>query len=154
MTYELIISEKPNAAERIAAALADSKPIKKNDNKIPYYELTHNKKDIIVACAVGHLYTVAEKKKSFTYPSFDLQWTPTSDVSKEAAFSKKYLDLIKKLAKKAKSFTVACDYDVEGEVIGLNCIRLACGQKDAQRMKFSTLTKDDLIEAYEHKSKT
>lgn len=154
MTYELIISEKPNAAERIAAALADSKPIKKNDSKIPYYELTHNKKDIVVACAVGHLYTVAEKKKSFTYPSFDLQWTPTSEVSKEAGYSKKYLDLIKKLAKKAKSFTVACDYDVEGEVIGLNCIRLACGQKDAQRMKFSTLTKDDLVEAYEHKSKT
>jgi len=60
--------------------------------------------------------------------------------------------LIKKLSKEASSFTVACDYDVEGEVIGLNVIRYACNKKDAARMKFSTLTKPDIIEAYEHKS--
>jgi DNA topoisomerase I len=154
LTYELIISEKPDAAKRIAEALSDSKAIKKNEKGIPYYEITHKKKDIVVVSAVGHLYTVAEKLKSFRYPSFDLEWKPTSEVSKEAAYSKKYLDLIKKIAKKAKSFTVACDYDVEGEVIGLNCVRLACNQKDARRMKFSTLTKDDLVEAYEHAGKT
>ncbi|MBU1199662.1 MAG: DNA topoisomerase I [Nanoarchaeota archaeon] len=153
MAYELIISEKPNAAKRIAEALADKKPVKKSVNKVPYYELTHNKKPIVVTCAVGHLYTVAEKKKSFTYPSFDLHWVPSADVAKSAAFSKKYLNVIKKLAKKANEFTVACDYDTEGEVIGLNCIRLACNQKDAKRMKFSTLTKEDIIEAYDNAAK-
>jgi DNA topoisomerase-1 len=152
--YELIITEKPNAAKKIAEALADGKAIKKNQGQVPYYDITHNKKDIIVACAVGHLYTVAEKKKSFEYPSFDLQWKATSDVDKGAAYSKKYLTVIKKLAKDANSFTVACDYDVEGEVIGLNCLRFACKQKDAKRMKFSTLTKDDLIEAFENASPT
>jgi len=151
--YELIISEKPNAAKRIAEALADSKPIKKAEKGVPYYELTHKKKDVVVACAVGHLYTVAEKKKSFTYPSFDLEWKPTSEVSKSAAYSKKYLDVIAKLSKKAGSFTVACDYDVEGEVIGLNCIKYACKQKDARRMKFSTLTKEDIVEAYDEAAK-
>jgi len=150
MGYELVVSEKPSAAKRIAEALADKKPIKQLLNKIPYYELKHKKKEIVVTCAVGHLYTVAEKKKSFTYPSFDLQWSPSSDVNKKADFSKKYLEVIKKLSKKASTFTVACDYDIEGEVIGLNCIRFACNQKDARRMKFSTLTKDDLVEAYEH----
>jgi DNA topoisomerase I len=151
---ELIISEKPNAAKKIAEALADGKVVKKAEKGVPYFELSHNKKDIIVACAVGHLYTVAEKKKSFAYPSFDIEWKPTSDVSKDAAFSKKYLDVIKKVAKGAKTFTVACDYDVEGEVIGFNIMRYACGQKDARRMKFSTLTKEDLVEAYEHADKT
>ncbi|KYK26840.1 hypothetical protein AYK26_04610 [Euryarchaeota archaeon SM23-78] len=153
MAYELIISEKPNAAKRIAEALADKRPKKQSVAKVPYYELEHNKKSVIVACAVGHLYTVAEKEKSFTYPSFDLHWIPSSEVAKSAAFSKKYLNLIKKLAKKAKTFTVACDYDVEGEVIGLNCIRYACKQKDANRMKYSTLTKDDLLDSYKHASK-
>jgi DNA topoisomerase-1 len=150
MGYELVVSEKPNAAKRIAEALADKRPKKQSIGKVPYYELQRGKKEIVVACAVGHLYTVAEKKKSFTYPSFDLHWAPSGDVSKKAEYSKKYLEVIKKLAKKASTFTVACDYDVEGEVIGLNCIRLACNQKDARRMKFSTLTKDDLVEAYEH----
>ncbi len=40
---ELIICEKPMAALKIATALADKKPIKNTYNKIPYYELTHNK---------------------------------------------------------------------------------------------------------------
>ncbi|MBN2142083.1 DNA topoisomerase I [Candidatus Woesearchaeota archaeon] len=147
---ELIISEKPNAAKKIAEALADSKVIRKMERGVPYYDIMHNKKDILIVSAVGHLYTVAEKNKSFTYPSFDLEWKPTADVSKEAAFSRKYLEVIKKIAKQANQFTIACDYDVEGEVIGLNCMRYACGQKDARRMKFSTLTKEDLVDAYEN----
>jgi len=39
-------------------------------------------------------------------------------------------------------------------VIGLTVIKYACKKKDASRMKFSTLTKPDLVEAYENKSKT
>ncbi len=152
MAYELIISEKPDAARRIAESLADKKAVKKTNNKVPYYELKHSDKPIVVACAVGHLYTVAEKDKSFTYPSFDIQWIPAAQANKKAEFSKKYLNTIKKLAKDADSFTVACDYDVEGEVIGLNTVRFACKQEDARRMKFSTLTKDELRESYNKSS--
>jgi len=146
---ELIITEKPNAAKKIAEALADGKPTKLGTGA-PYYELTHQGKKIIVGCAVGHLYGLAEKEKSkgFKYPVFDIQWVPTSEVSKGAAFSKKYLEQLKKLCKGVDEFTVATDYDVEGEVIGLNVVRYACRQKDARRMKFSTLTKEDLVEAH------
>ncbi len=150
--YELIITEKPNASKKIADALADGKPTKKSVNRVPYYELEHNGKEIVVACAVGHLYglTEKEKKKGFAYPTFEIKWVPTSEMSKGAEFSKKYLDILKKLSKNANKFTVATDYDIEGEVIGLNIIRFACKQKDARRMKFSTLTKPDLVNAYEH----
>ena len=152
MPYELIITEKPNSAKRIADSLADGKPIKENMDGVPYYKITHGKKDIVVACAVGHLYGLAEKdKKGWTFPVFDIEWKPVSETNKKAAFSKKYLNVIKKLCKGADSFTVATDYDVEGEVIGLNIVRYACNKKDAARMKFSTLTKPDLIEAYENK---
>jgi DNA topoisomerase-1 len=49
--YQLIICEKPNAAKKIADALADNKPTKKSTrDKVPYYELTHEGKKIIVAC--------------------------------------------------------------------------------------------------------
>jgi DNA topoisomerase-1 len=151
MSYELIITEKPNAAKKLAEALADGKPIKEDYHGAPYYKITHGKKDIIVGCAVGHLFGLAEKeKKGFHYPTFDIEWVPMSDVSKDAAFSQKYADALKKLAKGADSYTVACDYDVEGEVIGLNVVRYICGRNDARRMKFSTLTKEDLSEAYMH----
>ncbi|MBN2111621.1 DNA topoisomerase I [Candidatus Woesearchaeota archaeon] len=150
--YELIITEKPNAAKKIADALADGKPAKKNVNKVPYYELKHNGKEIVVGCAVGHLYGLKQVEKKAKLPIFDIEWVPTSEISKSSAFSKKYLAVLKKLAKDAGSFTVATDYDVEGEVIGLNVVRFACKKKDAKRMKFSTLTKDELVESYEHAS--
>ncbi|MAG39057.1 DNA topoisomerase I, partial [Candidatus Woesearchaeota archaeon] len=154
MTYELIITEKPSAAMKIAYALTDSKPIKKSNKGVPYYLLAHKKKDLIVVPAVGHLYGVAEKKERFVYPSFDIGWVPTYNLNKGSSFTKKYLDTIKFLSKDAKSFTIACDYDIEGEVIGFNCIRFICGQKDANRMKFSTLTKSELVSSYENKSNT
>ncbi len=152
--YELIITEKPNASLRVAEALADGKPIKKDIKGIPYYVLSHGKKDIVVGCAVGHLFGLAEKKKSkgFAYPVFDIEWVPTYEIGKGSAFTRKYLDALKKLAKDADSIAVATDYDVEGEVIGLNVVRFACNRNDARRMKFSTLTKDDLIDAYEKAS--
>lgn len=151
--YELIICEKPQAAKKIAEALADGKAIKENANGVPYYRITRGKKDIVVVPAVGHLYTLEEiGKKGWSYPVFNIEWVPAS-VRKESKFTKKYLDAIKKLAKDADSFVVACDYDQEGSLIGKNILALACKQKDAGRMKFSTLTKDDLNEAYEHKSR-
>jgi DNA topoisomerase-1 len=152
--YELIITEKPQAAKKIAEALADGKPKKESVNTVPYYKIKKDGRDIVVGCAVGHLYGLAEaeKKKGFSFPVFDIVWVPTSDISKDAAFSKKYLNVIKKLSKDANIFTVATDYDVEGEVIGLNVVRFACKKKDARRMKFSTLTKPDLIKSYEHAS--
>src|SRR3989344_130441 len=155
MSYELIITEKPQAAKKIAEALANGKPLNKGDKGVPVYEITHNGKDFVVGCAVGHLYTITEEKKGkWTYPDFNVGWEPTADARKEAKFSEKYLNMHKKIAKGAKTFTVATDYDIEGEVIGLNVIRYACKQKDARRMKFSTLTKDELVRAYEHASAT
>ncbi|MBR9677197.1 DNA topoisomerase I [Candidatus Woesearchaeota archaeon] len=155
MSYELLITEKPSAAQKIATALADTKPTRKGDKGVYYYELKHNKKNLIVTCAVGHLYTVAEKNKSkgWTYPVFETEWLESSKANKASAFTAKYLNTIKKLAKNASSFIVATDYDIEGEVIGYNVIKYACKQKDAKRMKYSTLTKDELISSFENVSK-
>ena len=149
--YELIITEKPNASKRIAEALAEGKAIKENIKGVPYYKVTHKGKDLVIGCAVGHLFGLAEKDKKpgFQYPVFDIEWVPAYEISKAADFSKKYYNALKKLAKNADSFTVACDYDVEGEVIGLNVVRFICNRNEARRMKFSTLTKPDVVKAYE-----
>jgi DNA topoisomerase-1 len=147
----LIIAEKPSAAQKIAEALAD-KSAKKSLylKKIPYYELVHNKKEIKVVCAVGHLFTVAEKdKKGWKYPVFEMEWKPSSEVSKGAAYTKPYVALIKSMCKDAKDIIVATDYDIEGETIGYNIIRFICKKDDAMRMKFSTTTKEDLREAFD-----
>ena len=87
--YELIICEKPSAAKKISDALADGKAIKENINGAPIYKVTHGKKDIVVACAVGHLYGLAEKgKKTWNFPVFDIEWKPASELNKKSDFSK------------------------------------------------------------------
>src|SRR3989338_6975010 len=149
---ELIISEKPSSAQKIAEALADGKLSKKKNKHSSYYELTHGRNKLIVTSAVGHLYGLVEAKKlGWTYPVFDIKWQASYLASKELSYVKDYIETISMLAKTADKITIACDYDVEGEVIGLNVVRFSCGKKDAHRMKFSTLTKPDLVEAYEKK---
>ena len=151
----LILSEKPSAALKIAEALADKAPKKQVYlKKIPYYELTHKGEKIVVVCAVGHLYTVTEKnKKGWTYPIFDIEWKASYEVNKFSAYTKPYLQLIQKLSKESQEIIVATDLDIEGETLGYNIVRFACGKKDAQRMKFSTTTKEDLRNSYETVSK-
>ena len=150
--YELIITEKPQAALKIASALGKS--TKKALKTVPYYEVHKDGKDIIVACAVGHLFTLSQDKRgSKGHAVFEISWKPNSFVRK-TDFSKKYYDALVKLIKDAGSLTVATDYDVEGEVIGLNVVRFIGGQKDANRMKFSTLTEKEINQSYKEKSKT
>jgi DNA topoisomerase-1 len=146
--YELVITEKPQAALKIASALGKS--TKKDFKKIPYYEVDRQGKKIIVACAVGHLFTLKQNISGLSVPIFDLSWTPNF-IARKKDFTKKYYDTLLKLAKNAGSLTVATDYDIEGEVIGLNVVKFICGQKDANRMKFSTLTELELDRAYEEK---
>lgn len=149
---ELIITEKPSSAKKIAEALADSRPTQKKNKQSSYYELTHNNKPILVTSAVGHLYgLVEENKNGWNYPVFNIKWEASYKDSKELKYVKDYIDTIAKLCKTSDEITIACDYDVEGEVIGLNVVRFACKKKDANRMKFSTLTKGDLVESYEKK---
>ncbi len=149
--YELVITEKPQAALKISDALGKS--TKRNEKGIPYYEVNRDGKKIIVACAVGHLFTLKQNVNGSNIPVFDVSWVPNY-LARKGDFTKKYYDALLKLAKGAGSITVATDYDIEGEVIGFNVVRFICNQKDASRMKFSTLTEKELNQAYDNKSKT
>jgi DNA topoisomerase-1 len=145
---ELIIAEKPKAAAKIALALGNAK--KKNYSGIPYYEVEFENKKIIVASAVGHLFSLAEKQKTRKWPIFDITWKPTHEISKQK-FSKKYIEALKTF--NPEEITIACDYDTEGELIGYNILRFIFNKYNAYRMKFSTLTKQELLKAYKEKMK-
>ncbi|WP_042700412.1 DNA topoisomerase I [Thermococcus sp. PK] len=146
----LIIAEKPNVARKIAYALAEGKPVRKTIGKVPYYELTRDGKKIIVAPAVGHLFSLAPKEKTYGYPVFDIEWVPVYVAEKGKSYAKDYIKALRELAKRADEFVVACDYDTEGEVIGYTALKYACGvdPSKAKRMKFSALTKKDLLKAW------
>ncbi len=147
---ELIVAEKPRVAEKIASAIGD-KVEKKAYEGVSYYEVVRNGKQIAIAPAVGHVYSLVEKEKSRGYPAFDIEWVPAYRASKEAAYTRSYVELIQKLGRKADTFVSACDYDIEGSTIAWNVFRFATTIREGRRMKFSALTQSDLTDAYEQR---
>ncbi len=154
MSYTLIIAEKPSAAKRIADALAEGGIKKIGKHGVASFRISRGGRDIVVAPAVGHLFILAQRKAGavWTYPVFDVEWKPTFERGKSALWSKKYFDNIKTVVKGADEFISSCDYDIEGSVIAYNILRFICGTEKAKRMKFSTMTTPDLVQAYEQAS--
>jgi len=143
----LIITEKPQAAQKIANALGNSKKI--TENGVSYFELERNGRKVVIASAVGHLFNLTYSAGQKGWPIFNVEWQP-SYATKSAAFTKRYYDLLKKLSYRASEIVIATDFDVEGEVIGWNVLRFICKQKTAKRMKYSTLTAPELESSYEN----
>ncbi|MCL4429292.1 MAG: DNA topoisomerase I [Chloroflexi bacterium] len=150
--YTLIVTEKPDAANRIAMALDEGgKPKKAVSNGVPYYQ-AYRDGNIVVVPALGHLYTITSKQKGRGYPVFDYQWVPRYQAERGASRIRVWLKVIAQLAKDAEGFVDACDFDIEGSIIGYTILKYACGGKEAtaKRMKYSTLTKEELQESYTH----
>ncbi|NIQ05266.1 MAG: DNA topoisomerase I, partial [Candidatus Korarchaeota archaeon] len=148
----LIITEKPDAAKRIASALKEKGKVHRNeDNGVPYYKAGRDK-EIVVVPALGHLYTITEERKGRNYyPVFNFRWVPRYAAERGAKQIRNWIETISKLSEEAEMFIDACDYDIEGSVIGYYILKYACGNKEkmAKRMKYSTLTEKELIKAYE-----
>ena len=100
--YTLIITEKPDAASRIAAALDIEGRGKRNvDRGVPYFH-AYSDGDLVVVPALGHLYTVAAKKKPHGgFPIFDYEWVPRYLAEKGASRILVWLKVIAKLAENA-----------------------------------------------------
>ncbi len=146
----LIVTEKPSSAKLIASALADG-PVKSfKKRKAVYYQIKRAGQSIIVAPAAGHLFMLAEKGKEWTYPVFDVVWQPVWQVNKKAVWARDYFQLLQELAKKADKFIAATDFDIEGSVIAYNILRFIYRTEKAKRMVFSTLTKPDIVKAFEN----
>lgn len=161
----LIIAEKPTAMKKISEILDEQgKPKKKILNGVTYYRAERQKKELFIVSALGHLFTVEEIKepgqKGWIYPIFDIKWVPANEVLKRAKSKtqkKRGIDVenminsIKEISNQCDQFINACDYDLEGATIGFNVLEFCCGSdaiNKAKRMKFSTLTKKEIVDAY------
>jgi DNA topoisomerase-1 len=149
---KLVVCEKPKVAEKIAYALGRGKAKKLRLYGVPYYEVERDGEELVIVSAVGHLYTLRQSEGRGGYPTYDVEWAPTYQVEKGADYSKKYLDAIKKLAPGADEYICACDFDIEGSLIGYNVIRFEGNLKKGSRMKFSALTDSDLQDAYDERT--
>lgn len=153
--YTLVVCEKPDAARRISEALADGVPSTVSVGGVTSFSIQRKGERYVVCAAQGHLYDVSDPfAERSIYPVFDVEWFPHDKVAKGDAVVSRRIGAIKILAKDADRFVNACDYDAEGETIGYNLLRYGCGgaERNALRAKFSTLTKEELVEAFEKAS--
>ncbi len=150
---KLVIAEKPKVAKRIAHSLSNDVE-KKRSKKVNYYIVQKDGEEIVVSPAVGHLYTLKNKDAINDYPYFDIDWVPTPKANSEMKYVYNYINKMKDLSDGVDEYIIACDYDLEGEVIGYNALRFSCegSLKQTKRMKFSSLTEEEVNEAWEEMS--
>ena len=150
--YALVICEKPDAARRVAEALSGGNYKSSPVDGTTVFSLGRGGEKYVVCSAQGHVYGVSDPSDERTvYPVFDVEWYPSDLIGKDGANAARRIAAIKKLASGASKFVNACDFDIEGETIGFNLLRYACGGKEsvALRAKFSTLTGEELVRAFD-----
>jgi len=151
----LIITEKPDAALHVAEALQyEGEPRKFTFKGVPVYEVKGTAERVLVCSALGHLYKVVESgiSQRRRYPVWEYVWKPIHLAEHGRERQRRWLNTIAEMAKEADAFVNACDFDVEGSLIGYMILKHALAGADAtaKRMKFSTLTPEELRHAYEH----
>lgn len=148
----LIIAEKPKAARKIAEALSGSNGLRVHRKyNVTYYELPGLSQRIFIASASGHLFELATDKNSF--PVFEYRWVPAYIVNESKRYTANYLKLLSELCRSSEYFINACDYDIEGSVIGYLIIRNFGKVERSLRAKFSSLTYSELRASFQNLSK-
>lgn len=153
----LVVTEKPSSAKRIAEALADVGPEVGRVGEVTYYIAHRGDAELIIASALGHLYTIVQTGRGWTYPVYEMRWVPVHQAVKGRGRARAYIEAFTLLAQGASSYVSACDYDNEGSLIAYNVLKYAVGDHTlnrSSRMLYSTLTREDLNKSWENRLMT
>lgn len=143
----VVIAEKPKAARKIVEAVfQEYKPRVLRYKGIPYWVVSTKWSEITVVPAAGHLYGITTMDKG--YPTFNYTWQPIHIAEKGSKYARNYIALIDKVCRGADHYVNACDYDIEGSVIGYLIIKNHGDVNRSLRAKFSSLTPRELRNAF------
>lgn len=141
----VIIAEKPKAASKIAPALSPKYNVYKLYG-VPYYVINTGYSHIYIVPATGHLYGLDTSISG--YPVFEYDWKPIYEIDRNAKHTYYFLKTIEKLCSEADYYVNACDYDIEGSVIGYLIIKFHGNIEKSFRAKFSSLAYEELRESF------
>ncbi len=149
METTVMVGEKPNVASKLAQALGNYS-IEENRG-VKNYIIERENQKIIISPAVGHVFNLQQTEEGWDYPVFDVEWAPIFETQDGGDYVKKYYNNLRDQLEKADTYINACDFDLEGSVIGYTVLNELGGapEERIQRMKFSTLTPSDLEDAFE-----
>ncbi len=142
----LLIAEKPKAAKAIADALSP-RPRKCGGKRgVPYWVLSFEGSKVMIVPSAGHLFSLDTRKRGV--PVFEYEWKPRYLVEKGARHTARFYRLLERMRDVGRIVVNACDYDVEGSVIGYHIISFILGRRMYYRMKFSSLTGEELRRSF------
>jgi DNA topoisomerase-1 len=143
----LIIAEKHDAAKRIAQILAGSKP---KSQRVGGVETFHFDDKIIMGLS-GHIVGVDYPQGYNNWQKVeceDLIWAKIIT----RPLQQKIIAAVQSLGKEADKITIATDYDREGELIGVEALRIAKESNpglEADRVRYSAITKEEILKAFQ-----
>lgn len=151
----LIITEKNDAAKKIAGILAANGVKEDAYLKIPHYQFSDAEGEPTAAVGLkGHVVQV-------DFPPEFSEWRKVEPralidaplVKTETA--KSVVRAVKRLAAAATGLIIATDFDREGELIGLEALELAVAEnprlaRSVRRARFSALTPGEIKRAFSH----
>lgn len=142
----LIITEKHDTAKRIAAILSEKKPKKERINGVDTYKFD----ETAVIGLSGHIVEVDFPKKYNNWQKTDLKELIHAQIHTSPTHAN-IVTALRKLGKEAKHLIIATDYDREGELIGVEALKVV--QKinpdvPADRVHYSTITPAEIKKAF------
>src|SRR5215204_4403123 len=150
----LIISEKANAAKKIAWFLAEGSVKDGKHRSISHHTFTWKGEECVSVGLKGHVMSVE-------YPEEYSNWQkvePSSLIDAEILKSvseKGVAEAVRSLSKRADKVVIATDFDREGELIGVEALSLVFEANpklmdQVERSRFSALTKGEVTRAFDN----
>jgi DNA topoisomerase-1 len=144
----LVISEKSNAAARIAYILSNATTKRKNMGGVQVFEFNREGDEYWVVGLRGHIIEIDYPEEFNDWNAIDPKQLVYA-VPEKRVMAKNIISILTDLGKLADQIIIATDYDREGELIGLETVHLlGVDMSKVKRSKFSAFTKVEIEGAF------
>ena len=152
----VIITEKADAARRIAYILSDGKSKQKRSKGLNYIEFGEDGDTYVVIPLSGHIVAIDFPDSMKEWKSTNLEALTSSGIVHKVTNKSAFNSLVA-LTSRAETIIVATDFDREGELIGTealeivetNVLKKIKINPDIKRARFSALTPDEIRKAFQ-----
>ena len=144
----LIISEKSDAAARIATILSQGASKRTSINRVPVFQFEDEKGLVSVVGLRGHIIELDYPEHLNKWSEVGLEELIVAEPEKRIT-AHNIVGVLRDLSVDGDEIIIATDYDREGELIGLETVRLlSLAGKRVGRAKFSAFTKHEIDTAF------
>ena len=150
----LIISEKANAAKKIAQFLSEGAVKDGKHRSVPHHTFTWKGEECVSVGLKGHVLNPEYPEKYSNWQKVEPSELIDAEILQNVS-EKGVAEAVRSLAKKADTVVIATDFDREGELIGVEALSLAFEANPklmdhVERSRFSALTPVEVNRAFDN----